>query len=132
MSPLAHRVYKQLLGHVRRKRPSITYGELASALDVHPRSQKLHAALGEVSNACRHHQLPCLPAIVWRADRKQPSDATRWRIHARTRTARASRRGSASTHTPQSPADFVGDILAASARSNHDNQRPPSAPHLCI
>jgi hypothetical protein len=86
MSPLAHRVYKQLLGHVRRKRPSITYGELASALDVHPRSPKLHAALGEVTNACRHHQLPCLPAIVWRADRKQPSDGYYKVAHPRAHT----------------------------------------------
>jgi hypothetical protein len=35
-------------------------------------------------------------------------------------------------HTPQSPADLVGDILDASARSNHDNKRPPPTPHLRI
>jgi hypothetical protein len=35
-------------------------------------------------------------------------------------------------HTPQSPADLVGDILGASTQSNHDNQRPPPTPHLRI
>jgi len=75
MSPLAHRIYKQLLARVRsiRPTPSITYGELAHAIDVHPRSPKLHAALGEVTNACRHARLPCLPAIVWRSDTHRPS-----------------------------------------------------------
>ena len=86
MSPLANRVYKQLLAHVRRKRPSITYGELASALEIHPRSRHLHAALGEVSNACRHSQLPCLPAIVWRSDKKQPSDGYYKVAHPRAHT----------------------------------------------
>lgn len=86
MSPLAHRIYKQLLARVRRKRASITYGELADALDVHPRSRTLHAALGEVSNACRHHQLPCLPAIVWRADSKRPSDGYYKVAHPRAHT----------------------------------------------
>lgn len=35
-------------------------------------------------------------------------------------------------HTPQSPSDLVGDILAASTRLNHDNERPPPPPHLRI
>lgn len=74
MTPLAHRIYKHLLARVRRNKASITYGELAAALGIPPRSRALFAALGEVSNACRHHQLPCLPAIVWRADSKRPSD----------------------------------------------------------
>jgi hypothetical protein len=86
MSPLAHRVYKQLLTRVRRSKPSITYGELASAVDVHPRSPALHAALGEVSNACRHSQLPCLPAIVWRANTKRPSDGYYKVAHPRAHT----------------------------------------------
>jgi hypothetical protein len=33
---------------------------------------------------------------------------------------------------PQSPLDLVGDILHASTRLNHDNQRPPPPPHLRI
>jgi hypothetical protein len=86
MSPLARRVYKHLLTRVRRSKPSITYGELASAVDVHPRSPALHAALGEVSNACRHSQLPCLPAIVWRANTKRPSDGYYKVAHPRAHT----------------------------------------------
>ena len=89
MSPLAHRVYKQLLSHVRRKKPSITYGELAKSVDVHPRSPALHAALGEVTNACRHSQLPALPAIVWLADKKQPSAGYFKAAHPRAHTSEA-------------------------------------------
>ena len=89
MSPLAHRIYKQLLARVRRHKPSITYGELASAVDVHPRSPKLHAALGELTNACRHHQLPCLPAIVWRSDSKRPSEGYYKAAHPRAHTDEA-------------------------------------------
>jgi hypothetical protein len=86
MSPLAHRIYKQLLARVRRNKASITYGELAKSVDVHPRSPALHSALGEVSNACRHQQLPCLPAIVWRADAKRPSDGYYKVAHPRAHT----------------------------------------------
>ena len=86
MSPLASRIYKQLVAHVRRNKASLTYGELAAQVDVHHRSQKLHAALGEVSNACRHNSLPCLPAIVWRADSKRPSDGYYKVAHPRAHT----------------------------------------------
>jgi hypothetical protein len=89
MSPLAHRIYKQLVRHVRRAKPSITYGELAKSVDVHPRSPALHAALGEVSNVCRHSQLPCLPAIVWRADAKRPSGGYYKVAHPRAHTDEA-------------------------------------------
>src|SRR5688500_11267340 len=89
MSPLAHRVYKQLLRRVRRSKPSITYGELATAVDTHPRSPALHAALGEVSNACRHSQLPCLPAIVWRSNTNRPSDGYYKVAHPRAHTDEA-------------------------------------------
>jgi hypothetical protein len=89
MSPLAQRVYKQLLTQVKRKKPSITYGALAKSVDVHPRSPALHAALGEVSNACRHSQLPCLPAIVWRADANRPSDGYYKVAHPRAHTETA-------------------------------------------
>lgn len=44
MSPLASRIYKHLVTRVHRNQPSLTYGELAAAVDVHHRSQKLHAA----------------------------------------------------------------------------------------
>ena len=89
MSPLAQRVYKHLLSHVRRKKASITYGELAKSVDVHPRSPALHSALGEVTNACRHSQLPALPAIVWRADKKQPSAGYFKAAHPRAHTDEA-------------------------------------------
>jgi hypothetical protein len=86
MSPLADRIYKQLLTHVRHKQSSITYGELAHTVEVHPRSPKLHAALGELANVCRHNQLPCLPAIVWRADSKRPSNGYYKVAHPRAHT----------------------------------------------
>lgn len=89
MSPLASKVYKQLRVQVRRKNPSITYAELAAAIDVHPRSRKLHEALGEVTNACRHAQLPVLPAIVWRADTRRPSDGYYKVAHPRAHTDEA-------------------------------------------
>jgi len=77
MSPLANQIYKQLRRRVRTKQPSITYAGLADALDyrfsMHPRSSRLHAALTEVTEACRRHSLPCLPAIVWRANTRRPS-----------------------------------------------------------
>jgi hypothetical protein len=86
MSPLANRVYKHLVTHVRRNKTSVTYGELAVAVEVHHRSPQLHAALGEVTNACRHNALPCLPAIVWRADSKRPSDGYFKAAHPRAHT----------------------------------------------
>jgi len=86
MSPLASRVYKQLVARVHRNQASLTYGELAKAVEVHHRSQKLHAALGEVTNACRHNALPCLPAIVWRADSNRPSDGYFKVAHPRAHT----------------------------------------------
>ncbi|MCW5806609.1 MAG: hypothetical protein KIT31_29870, partial [Deltaproteobacteria bacterium] len=54
----------------------ITYAELAAAVSAthptHQRSPKLHAALTEVSRACRRAHLPCLPALVWRAGVGRP------------------------------------------------------------
>jgi len=73
MTPFATSVYKHLLRHARNKEPAITYAELASRMEIHARSPKLHAALGEISQACRHSDLPCLPAIVWRSDTRRPS-----------------------------------------------------------
>jgi hypothetical protein len=86
MSPLANRVYKHLVTNIRRNKTSVTYGELAVAVEVHHRSPQLHAALGEVTNACRHNALPCLPAIVWRADSKRPSDGYFKAAHPRAQT----------------------------------------------
>jgi hypothetical protein len=86
MTPLASKIYKQLVGTIRRNKQSITYGELASAVDVHRRSPRLHAALGAVTNACRHAHLPCLPAIVCRADTSRPSDSYYKVAHPRAHT----------------------------------------------
>jgi hypothetical protein len=86
MSPLANQVYKCLVTAVRRNKSSITYGELATAIEAHPRSPALHAALGEVTNACRHAHLPALPAIVCRADSKRPSDGYYKVAHPRAHT----------------------------------------------
>lgn len=89
MSPLATKIYKQLVSAVRHNKPSMTYGELAKSVDVHARSPQLHAALGEVTNACRHAQLPALPAIVWRSDSKRPSDGYYKAAHPRAHTDEA-------------------------------------------
>ena len=86
MSPLASRVYKQLVAHLRRKKSSLTYGELAAAVEVHHRSPQLHVALGEVTNACRHNSLPCIAAMVWRSDIKRPSDGYYKVAHPRRQT----------------------------------------------
>ena len=52
--------------HARSNRRSPTRARRDARLRIsmHPRSSRLHAALAEVSRACRDHQLPCLPAIV--------------------------------------------------------------------
>ena len=90
MSPLAVHVYKHLVTHVVRKnKPSITYGELAKAVGVHQRSPALHTALGEVTNACRHAQLPVIPAVVWRSDSNRPSEGYYKVAHPRAHTDEA-------------------------------------------
>jgi hypothetical protein len=76
MSPLATAIYRKLVRRIRQEHPSITYGALARSLGrhaTHHRDPRFHAALGEVAHACRHGGLPCLPAIVWRADTRRPS-----------------------------------------------------------
>lgn len=90
MTPLAQHIYMQLRRRVRSKHPSITYAELADALDyrfsTHRRSPRLFAALTEVSVACREHDLPCLPAIVWRAGARRPSPGYYRVAHPRARS----------------------------------------------
>jgi hypothetical protein len=90
MTPLANQIYKQLLRRVRANKPSITYGELAHAISgrtpVHHRSATFHAALGELSETCRAHQLPCLPAIVWRNDIQRPGVGYYRYAHPRSQT----------------------------------------------
>jgi hypothetical protein len=93
LGPLARHVYRRLLGHLRGGQVSITYGELAALVSeqhpIHPRSSRLHAALGEITAACRRRELPILPAIVWRADSRQPSDGYYRAAHPRSRSLKA-------------------------------------------
>lgn len=90
MTPLAHEIYRQLLRHIRANKHSITYAELATAvskkLPTHQRSPTFHAALGEVTAACRAAELPCLPAIVWSAAAHRPSSGYYASAHPRART----------------------------------------------
>ena len=90
MSPLAKKLYTQLRKRVVAGQHSITYAALAKASgDVHPRSPSLHAALGEVTNACRHAGLPVLPAIVWKAGSNRPSTGYYKVAHPRAHTDEA-------------------------------------------
>ena len=90
MSPLAKKLYTQLRKRIVAGQHSITYAALAKASgDVHPRSPALHAALGEVTNACRHAGLPVLPAIVWKAGSNRPSTGYYKVAHPRAHTDEA-------------------------------------------
>ena len=89
MSPIATSIYQLLLRRARSREPSITYGELAAKASIHVRSSKLYAALGEISLACRHEGLPCLPAIVWSAETRRPSDGYYKVAHPRAHTDEA-------------------------------------------
>ncbi|HVK87475.1 MAG TPA: hypothetical protein VM513_25335 [Kofleriaceae bacterium] len=93
MSPLAHEIYRQLLRHLRAGNPSITYGELAQKvskkLRTHQRSPHFHAALGELTVACRANALPSMPAAVWRASARRPGEGYYAIAHPRARTEEA-------------------------------------------
>ena len=90
MSPLTIEIYRALRAHLLARTTSITYGQLAAAVSkkipTHPRSSKLHAALGELTAACRARSLPCLPAMVWRTDTRRPSDGYYKLAHSRSRS----------------------------------------------
>ena len=89
-TPLAREIYRRLVRRLRAHQTSITYGELAAEVSreipIHPRSPKLHAALGEVTAACRARALPIVPAIVCRADTARPSDGYYKVAHPRSRS----------------------------------------------
>ncbi|MFT3694773.1 MAG: hypothetical protein QM831_16610 [Kofleriaceae bacterium] len=89
MSPLAQKIYRQLRKQLSRKDPSITYGELADAIESHPRSRAMHSALTEVTQACRHSKLPALPAIVWKSGATHPSTGYYAAAHPRAQTDEA-------------------------------------------
>lgn len=86
MSPLAQKIYRQLRKQLSRKDPSITYGELADVIESHPRSSKMHDALGEITEACRRSKLPALPAIVWKSGASHPSTGYYAVAHPRAQT----------------------------------------------
>jgi hypothetical protein len=83
MSPLATAVYQVLRLRAELPEPRITYAELAGQVraggagfeGVHHRSRELYAALGEVGDECRRLGLPCLAALVVRADTRRPGAA---------------------------------------------------------
>lgn len=93
MSPLAKEIYKQLRKQLLAGTESLTYRELADLVGkhhaTHPRSPRLHAALTEVTRACRARSLPCLPALVWRASLSRPSDGYYAVAHPRQRTEKS-------------------------------------------
>src|SRR5262249_40906403 len=89
MSPLASTIYKQLRKRVIAGKPSITYGELAQTCAVHVRSRDLYAALGEITNACRHAKLPALTAMVWRSGTRKPADRYFEVAHPRAHTPKS-------------------------------------------
>ena len=90
---LARHIYRYLVRTIRRGTASVTYRELATAVSdkfpTHPRSSKLHAALTEVTVACRERDLPAVTAIVWKAGVNRPSDGYYPIAHPRVRSFKA-------------------------------------------
>lgn len=93
MTPLAHEIYRQLLRRLRANQPSVTYAELATAVakkqPAHHRSPSFHAALGEVTSACKARGLPCIPAMVWRSSGARPGAGYYLVAHPRAKTPAA-------------------------------------------
>src|SRR5690242_8370969 len=83
MTPLAEAVYEILRSRPGMPEPRISYAELGRRLRdvsddfeyVTHRSRELYAALGEVAGECRRLGLPCLAALVVRADSGRPGAA---------------------------------------------------------
>ncbi len=83
MSALATAVWQVLRTRGALVDPRISYKELAIQLrelsdefeHVTQRSPQLYAALCEVGDECRRLRLPCLAALVVRADTRRPGDA---------------------------------------------------------
>ena len=83
MSELAEAIYQILRRQASEPEPRITYAKLAEELResseefdaIYHRSQQLYAALDEVGKECRRLRLPCLPALVVRADTRRPGAA---------------------------------------------------------
>ncbi len=83
MSPLADAIYEILRCRASEPEPRITYARLAEELRdlsdefemIYHRSQQLYLALNEVGKECRRLRLPCLAALVVRADTGRPGAA---------------------------------------------------------
>jgi len=83
MSPLAEAIYAILRRQASTPEPRITYAKLAEELrdssedfsTIYHRSQQLYAALNEIGKECRRLRLPCLAALVVRADTRRPGAA---------------------------------------------------------
>src|SRR5262245_9118556 len=83
MTPLAEAIYDILRQRTEEADPRITYAKLAARLrelsddfeGAHHRNPQLYAALGEVGAECRRLGLPCLAALVVRADSRRPGAA---------------------------------------------------------
>ncbi|CAN5770752.1 hypothetical protein BH11MYX2_BH11MYX2_13000 [soil metagenome] len=90
MSPLAQEIYRQLMRHLKAGGDLISYADLAKAvakkLPAHHRSPSFHAALTEITEACRFNRLPALPALVTRASANKPGSGYYAIAHPRSKT----------------------------------------------
>lgn len=90
MSPLAQEIYRQLIRHLKAGGDLISYADLAKAvakkLPAHHRSPSFHAALTEITEACRSKRLPALPALVTRASANKPGTGYYAVAHPRSKT----------------------------------------------
>ncbi|HEY4183147.1 MAG TPA: hypothetical protein VGM90_40265 [Kofleriaceae bacterium] len=90
MSPLANEIYRQLVRHLKAGGDLISYADLARAVakkvPAHHRSPSFHAALTELTEACRFNRVPALPAIVTRASANKPGSGYYAVAHPRAKT----------------------------------------------
>ncbi|HEY4057502.1 MAG TPA: hypothetical protein VGM39_12880 [Kofleriaceae bacterium] len=93
LSPLAREIYRQLIRHLKAGGDLISYADLAKAVakkvPAHHRSPSFHAALTEVTAACRSSQVPALPALVTRASANRPGSGYYAIAHPRAKTDEA-------------------------------------------
>jgi hypothetical protein len=83
MSPLAEAIYDILRRRTSLPDPRITYANLAEQVrdvsedfgHINHRSRELYVALWEIGDECHRLRLPCLPALVVRADTGRPGEA---------------------------------------------------------
>jgi len=89
MTPLAIEIYKSLRRTIQSQH-SITYKALAELVSkkhpTHQRSSSFHAALSELTAACRENGVPCIAAVVWSASTNRPSEGYYKAAHPRAKT----------------------------------------------